>query len=153
MTHVRKGQQGTVTRLATACGLLAAAVAGCGPSGPERAVVTGAVTYEGQTIADGMICFIPRDGTTGPSMVAAVTGGNYKVDTWGGLPVGSYRVEITAFRNRSRGTLDGRATLSEWESKFPREQYLPAKYNTNTELKTTIESGHRSLTRDFTLTD
>lgn len=43
--------------------------------------------------------------------------------------------------------------MTEWESKLPREQYLPAKYNANTELKLTIPAGHRSVAHDFTLTD
>jgi hypothetical protein len=153
MIHVRKERQQTVARLAAACGLLAVLVAGCGPGGPERAVVTGAATYKGETIADGMICFIPCDGATGPSMVAAITGGNYKVETWGGLPVGNYRVEINAFRNPPRHTASKRTAMTEWESKSPREQYLPAKYNAKTELKVAIDPGRRSVTHDFALAE
>ncbi len=80
-------------------------------------------------------------------MTAPIAGGRYQIETWGGIPVGKYRVEIVASRERA---VAAGARVSA-EKRY--EQYIPAKYNTNTELTTTIEPGQHTLTRDFMLTD
>ena len=43
--------------------------------------------------------------------------------------------------------------VAEAQAKSPGEQFLPAKYNTNTELTFTVESGGGPVTHDFELTD
>jgi hypothetical protein len=155
MTHVREGRRRTMVRLAAACGLLTAIFAGCGRGGPERAVVAGAVTYQGQPLPNGTIYFIPCDEATGPLMVTAIAGGQYKMDTWGGLPVGDYRVHIEAAREDPAGEESRGTVISPSGVQLHRRggQYIPAKYNTNTELKLTVKSGSGSMKQDFALSD
>jgi hypothetical protein len=151
MVSLNMRQSPAAIGLAAACGLLAMVVAGCG-RGPERIVVTGAVTYRGQPIPQGAIGFYPCEGTEGAPAIVAIADGKYRADSLGGVPVGNYRVVIQGVRkdpNRSKpqNVDDGQPPMDLME------QYLPAKYNAKTELKTTIESSRGSLTRDFALTD
>jgi hypothetical protein len=146
-------RQPGIVWLAIACGLAAAIVVGCGRGGPQRVVVTGAVSYRGQPVADGAIRFIPREGTAGPSTIVAIAGGRYTAEAQGGVPVGAHRVEIVAVRGRpSRAELeaqDADKSKSDWQQ----YQYLPKKYNVDSQLKTTIESSPSPVVRDFTLAD
>lgn len=126
-------------------------VAGCN-RGAECVVVAGTATYRGQPIAEGSIGFYPCDGTEGSPTIVPVKDGNYRAESHGGVPVGSYRVVILAVRKAPN-----RSTPANVNGDMPPldsvEQYLPAKYNAKTELKTTVDSGCGPLTRDFTLGD
>lgn len=125
-------------------------IGGCGGSGDvEKTVVSGAATYEGQPIEDGTIRFVPVKGTQAPVSAAQIQKGRYSADAKGGVPVGTHRVEIEAFRTDPKappgadpGGLEGP----------PREQFIPAKYNVQSELELTVESGSGSVTKDFELT-
>ncbi|MBN2293650.1 MAG: hypothetical protein JXM70_14570 [Pirellulales bacterium] len=139
--------------LATACGFCLLIVAGCS-RGPERVVVSGAVTYRGQPVARGAITFAPCEGTVAPTTMAAIVDGKYSVEPLRALPVGTYKVSITAVRNRP-GSIS-RPPLG--DNRVPpdpanEEQYLPAKYNAKTELKITLETGQNPAIHDFALTD
>ena len=79
------------------CLLVTTSVIGCDRGGLERAVVTGSATYRGEPIANGEIRFVPTEGTQGPISGGAITEGVYTADGLGGVPVGTYRVEIRAF--------------------------------------------------------
>lgn len=150
--HTRKQQR--VVRLAAVCSLLATVIAGCG--GPKRAVVTGAVTYQGKAIYKGAISFLPCEGTVAPATNAAITDGQYTVDSLGGLPVGVYQVQILGFRPFSgpeRAARQAAVSDSLHLEVEEQKQYIPKKYNVKTELKVTVEPSYRSLTRDFALTD
>ena len=62
--------------------------------------------------------------------------------------MGTHRIQIEAYRKitprpGSSERLDPRAS----------EQYLPAKYNVNTQLEITIPPGSREITKNFDLTD
>lgn len=84
-------------------------------------------------------------------MIAAIVDGRYTMKSQGGLPVGKYRVRIEAARERlGDNDAAGAAGIA-----LPRrgEQYIPAKYNKNTELNVTIEPNRRAITHDFTLVD
>jgi hypothetical protein len=120
-------------------------IGGCGPSGPERVVVSGNVTYRGQPIPKGFIRFVPIDDTSGAPAGASITEGKYEVTNKGGVLVGKHRVEITAVRPRSDPA--GR-DLAAMEGAGI--QYLPPKYNTQTELRVDIPSGG-PITKDFPL--
>jgi hypothetical protein len=139
---------------AATCGLIVAGLVGCGRQGPQRAVVSGAVTYQGHAIADGLITFVPSDGTTGPSMVAAITAGRYRLETWGGIPVGKYRVEIIAAADPSRQAPNVRTSSA--KSEMPGadcRQCIPDKYNAKTQLRVTIGPDLPAITHDFTLAE
>jgi len=148
-----------LSRLAVAsafcCAVAAVVLAGCGQDGPERAVVSGTVTYQGKPLEEGQIRFLPVKGTEAPVSGGAIRKGEYRVDAKGGVPVGTHRIEIIAYRVPPESleilkTLPPDATETEMP---PREQYIPAKYNADSELEITIPPGSGAIRRDFQLTD
>jgi hypothetical protein len=129
--------------------LAAAFLGGCSRStGPEMVVVRGTVTYQGKPIEDGEICFVPLGDTKGPTSSASIRNGHYEVLARGGVPVGTHRVEFSAFRIIPNPAPDTRGAAP---GEPPKEQCLPEKYNARSELKVTIEPGQRKMTRDFNL--
>jgi hypothetical protein len=128
---------------------------GCGPSGPERAVLSGTVTYQGQPVKEGVIRFIPIKGTEGPSWGAHIVDGRYKAAGKGGVPVGTHKVEILAYHTKPRPARSADSPPSGFELDVPppREQYIPEKYNTATVLELTIPPGSGKVIRDFDLTE
>ena len=135
--------------------LIAVIGGGCAQEGPERVIVSGSVTYQGQPLGDAQIRFMPTKGTQAPVSGAAVGDGKYVVDGKGGVPVGTHRIEITAYRidpNYKPPAGEAAQFVNDLEGP-PREQYIPEKYNRNSELEITIETGSDDVTRDFDLTD
>jgi hypothetical protein len=129
--------------------LTIALLSGCSrDQGPERVVVTGTVTYNGKLVPEALIRFVPTQTSAVPTAGAVIADGQYRVDIRGGVPVGTHRIQIEAFRKIAPGPgnseqLDPRAS----------KQYLPAKYNVNTQLEINIPSGSREITKNFALTD
>ena len=109
---------------------------GCGSSEPERVKVSGNVTYMGKPIAQGSIRFIPTGDTKGPTASANIQQGKYEAVAKGGVVVGINRVEITAIAprkdpmGRDLAAMEGAGV-----------QYMPIKYNHQSELTVKIESG------------
>ena len=128
--------------------LLLLMAAGCGPGGPERTIVSGTVTFDGQGVQEGTIRFVPTQDTTLPVSGAPIQDGQYRVDALGGVPVGAHRVEIEATRADPKAAAPGEEIPG--VEGPPREQYIPAKYNRDSELQVTIESG-QAVTKDFDL--
>jgi hypothetical protein len=127
------------------CALLC--IGGCGPSSKlDKVVVTGTVTLDGQPLPNGEIRFFPIDGTPGSVSGGPIVDGDYRAVSRGGVPVGNHRVEIRGFRTAtaSRG---GPNTSLEGG---PAEQYLAAKYNTETELTRQVDA--KNKVQDFQLT-
>ncbi len=120
---------------------------GCSNGALERVVVSGLITYNGQPIPNGAIRFIPIDGSKGPISGASIIDGQYRADGLGGVPVGKYRVHVDAYRAHMTATPDP------IERDYPREQYLPVKFNTKSILDVAVESGKRKQTFDFELKD
>lgn len=131
--------------------LALAACNGCRRGGPERVVVSGTASYRDEPIPSGTIRFIPQQGQQLPSAVARILDGRYSANANGGVCVGTYRIEIVAHRTDPRYRTA--ATSHEAEAELPTEQYLPNKYNTQTQLEIAIEAGRRVLKRDFALVD
>ena len=125
---------------------LLATAGGCGAAddGPERAIVTGKVSYDGRPVENGEIRFVPADGTTGPVSGGPIRDGMYRAEGRGGVPLGTHRVEIQAFRP------DPQAAVDPLSGDRPAEQYLPEKYNRNSTLEATVEAGGEQ-TIDFNL--
>ena len=119
---------------------------GCGhKSGLERIYVSGQVTYADKPIELGQIRFVPESNTTAPITVEQIRDGQFETATTGGVPVGSYRVELRMYdpeeyQNAPR-TAGSPAV----------KQLLPDKYNRNSELNITIQSGSSSIEHDFLL--
>jgi hypothetical protein len=129
----------------------AVATIGCGTGGgPERAVVSGQVTFRGEPVANGEIRFEPAQGTRANVCGASIRDGRYRIANKGGVPVGTYRVILRGFRPAG-GTSRQRASGDPMSGEGPAVQYLPQQYNERSTLTVTIESGGRDQTRDFRL--
>ena len=124
---------------------------GCGDSGRDKAIVSGNVSYHGEPVRDGRIRFVPIEGTKGPASGAVIQDGSYAAKAIGGVPLGKLRVEIKAYRKpASESPREGRngPDLAFKAEAFV--QYLPPKYNHQSELTITLETGGEQ-TRDFEL--
>ena len=124
-----------------------AMLAGCSSDDDlyERVAVSGSVMFNGQPVQDGQIRFSPRQGTTAPAVLEAITDGHYTTANSGGVPVGQYRVEIRSY--------DPNTPFPKSPEDPPRKQLLPAKYNAPSELELVVEAGQDAITRNFDLTD
>lgn len=140
-----------IKKIALVTVVMCAACLGCSGSlsdEPERVLVSGTVSYAGQEIAEGEIRFVPTEGTIAPSSSAIIKDGAYRADHKGGVPVGTHRVEIRAYRPDEdvTGEIPGVP-----EGEVPKEQFLPAKYNAESDLTLTVESGSDPITKDYDL--
>ena len=146
----------------TSIGLCLSTFIGCGGSensyeGPQRAAVSGAVTFEGKPIEMGSIRFIPIDSTMRP--VSGLIGqGTYSIEEGKGPNLGEYRVEILAMDVSESTGEDEDADIEEEYSdeeemegsENPQtENMIPRKYNYDSELTITIDSA--SVIKDFDL--
>ncbi|MEX0642580.1 MAG: hypothetical protein WD468_07755 [Pirellulales bacterium] len=120
-------------------GLLLTSVAlysGCSPNS-SRLGVEGNVTVDGNPLPLGKISFTPLPGTPSPTAGATITDGYFQVPADKGLRAGTFRVEIKAVRatgKQMRDDLSGEVIER-------REQYIPARYNENSELTAEIKAG------------
>lgn len=126
--------------------ILLAAV-GCGrQSGMERVLVAGSVSFQGKPLGKGQIRFVPLEGTAGPVTIDPIENGEYTTDSTEGVPVGSHRIEILGYEPEVY------ANAPKGPGAPPIPQLLPRKYNRNSELTVTLESGSRTKTLNFDLT-
>ena len=138
--------------LTLVAGCLTMACTGCGRDGPERAVVTGKVTYCGEPVKKGIIRFKPTKGTKTPPWGANIIDGRYEAFGKGGVPVGTHKVEIMAWRDaQPKSAQAANDSMDVAGGAISGKQYLPPKYNTRTELEITIEPGSGEVARDFIL--
>ena len=94
-------------------------------------------------MVDGQIRFVPKPGTVAPLVIEAITDGRYDTPTSDGVPVGHYRVEIRSY--------DPDTSPPKGPGDPQRTQFLPPKYNRQTELELTIPPGSDPLTKDYHL--
>jgi hypothetical protein len=120
---------------------------GCGESGTlERVQVRGNVTFAGKPVENGEIRFFPTEKTQGPVSGAPIVDGKYDVTQRGGVPVGSHRVEIEAFRaSRAYPQLNAEGGH--------REQFLPEKYNIGSKLTAVVARDGDAMQLNFDLSD
>ena len=85
--------------LALCVGLVGWLVAGCGTGGPQRADLSGSVTYEGKPVTAGKIYFTPdaARGNSGPGSFAEIRDGRYATTPGQGVVGGAYRVRIVGY--------------------------------------------------------
>jgi len=114
---------------------------GCGSrSGLDLHRVTGKVTFDGEPVKDGRILFRATDGDQ-RAFSGPIENGLYKLEA----RPGKMRGEITASR-----IVPGKFDTSNPGEKVPiGEMYIPARYNSKTELTTEVKPG--SNTADFAL--
>ena len=124
-----------------ACGLLL--VIGCnggGDSGPQKYAISGSVSVDGSPITEGEILFI-KLGENGSRAAGAIVEGKYEIPAESGAVPGEQVVEIRAFRKSTRPVSPSPLATPEQIAEGSKEQYLPAKYNTQSELNVQITSG------------
>lgn len=129
---------------------------GCRESAPERAIVSGTVSHNGQPVPHGIIRFVPSSSSPGPTIAATILNGLYRADGRGGVQVGSHSVQIEAYRIvASSRKSDGNSPLppSVAETGSERIQWLPPKYNSDTQLEVTIDSESPEIVKNFDLKD
>lgn len=118
--------------------LLCGAVVFPGCSGDtSRLAVEGEVTFDGNPLPAGKISFTPMPGTSSPTAGATITDGSFKVAAAKGLRPGTFRVEIKALRPTGKTTRDDLSG----QPIEQREQYIPARYNAESELAAEIKAG------------
>ena len=117
---------------------------GCGET--QRQAIEGTVTVDGEPLADGNITFMPEVGTEGPTAGAPVKNGKFVIDSRKGTFAGRFRVEVTAVRPTGKTTMDSESgqTIDEVE------QYLPDRYNRQSELVADVKAGEENAL-DFDL--
>ena len=114
--------------------------AGCSGTGDDlpREAVSGTVTLDGQSLANGAIQFTPTgNGTT--SGGSPITGGKYSIDREHGLVPGSYKVTVNAASKTTEAPKQadpGRPNRSERA-----KELIPAKYNAQTTLTAEVKKG------------
>ena len=134
--------------------ILGVFVAGCGGvSGPERAAVSGKVTFDGEPVHQGSIAFIPTGNTTGPTAGAVIEKGEFRTPSGTGPVLGSHRVEITAHKTGQRKEIPGAVGAAAGPSGASvvaeTEMYIPEQYNKASILTIDIKSGRNP--RNFDL--
>ena len=110
--------------------LLAAAVCtGCG-RGPKLVKATGIVKYKDKPIPSADVLMM-SDANGAPSMGRTDDQGRFTVMTDGkpGARVGSYRVAITAARNKREVSASEALTMTSEQIAANREDLIPIKYN------------------------
>lgn len=114
-------------------------VSGCGPAGPKMYVVTGNVLFQGIPVSTGSLVFYPLDGNGGTQM-GEIKDGRYRTQ----VTAGAKRVAIYAER------LTEKLQTIENGLQVPiTEQFIPMKFNEQTELTVTVETQSNNL--DFDL--
>ncbi|WP_237228799.1 hypothetical protein [Rubinisphaera sp. JC750] len=113
---------------------------------PQRRIVQGYVSYGGETVNEGTIRFVPIGENGGPTSGGHIKLGYYKIDLKGGVPLGEHRVEVEAFR-----LIDKNKNVDAVDPDPPKEQYIPAKWNRNSELSINVESSNEPLESNIEL--
>lgn len=135
-------------RWCSMCWFLAATVgvaAGCQQDAIDRAAVSGVVTFDGQPVPNGQIRFTPKNG---PTWSAWIKDGRFSTEGTKGVPIGDLQVSVEAYRIPAWYKSKNVVSL---DDDVPREQYLPARYNVQSELSMVIETGTTSVEKNFDL--
>jgi hypothetical protein len=121
--------------------VLAAAAMGCS-RGPRRFALEGRVTVDGGPLESGAMAWIPTAQTGGPTCGGSIAGGRFSIPAAEGAREGEYRIEITATRQSEKADsigLDGQTKA------FAFIQFLPARYNSESELVATVRSSGKNV--------
>ena len=128
-------------------GFCLAPLIGCGCTTATSAPVVeaeGAIAYDGQPVADGIIAFIPVDADERTGSGGAVQNGKYRVYPEANLKPGTYRVEIRW----------GKPTGEKKEAGYGQSpdviaEALPDKYHARSILTAELKAGMNTV--DFNL--
>ena len=121
--------------------LLLVIVAGCGDT--RRQSIQGTVKLDGQPLPAGSIRVVPTQGAEGPSAGAEIVDGKFQDPKATGTFAGTFQVQVTA--SRPAQTLMRNPETGQMVRGL--EQYIPARYNRQTELTAEVRAGEEN---DFT---
>lgn len=119
MSHTKRNRLGQVCLLAMILSV------GCGPSGPRTYPVEGTISFDGQPIEEGYVTFAPQQRGETP-VAGPIKAGKYALR----VTEGDKRIEVQAsqFVGPENPIMGLRA----------KEQYIPDRYNVESELKATV---------------
>jgi hypothetical protein len=137
-----------------ACLLAAVLLAGCGGDrGPQRVLVSGTVTHNGKPIANGMIRFVPVQASSVPASGAFIVDGKYTIDSHGGVPVGTHKIQIEAYRPSQNHNNPGARQPPNGPPAGLPQQYLSEKHNVKSQLEITLDPADRKIEKNIDLVD
>lgn len=99
----------------------------------------------------GQIRFVPIEGTKGPTSGADIVDGKYTVVNRGGVPFGTHRVEIRAYRVDEDAQPVGEFDPAYKPGEKPLEQYLPDQFNDRSQLRNVVPEGVKEHEANFDL--
>ena len=136
-------------KMARFCGIcvVIATCFGCGNNGPRRAAVSGHVTLDGQPIDEGVIQFLPVEGTVGPETGGVIAKGQYDIPQQRGPVVGKSRVELRASKKTGRKIQDPTGRPGTLTDEY--KEMFPPSSNTNSSLVREIKDDHNTLDFDI----
>ncbi|MCA9234419.1 MAG: hypothetical protein KDA44_03060 [Planctomycetales bacterium] len=143
----------SITTHGLAAFVMIAACAGCADSPYELAPVSGAVTLNGEPLANATVSYEPRGGPersiVGPGSVGTTDAeGRYTLSTFKDEPgavVGQHTVRISTFKSQFKDIKNSDAV------EVVSEERVPWRYNRSTELVATVATGGTDQA-DFELT-
>jgi len=127
--------------------ILSGLVLGCSrpPAAPPvRVHVQGEITYDGQKVENGIISFLPLEGTR-VSGGGPIKNGSYYIDPDVRLMPGTYRVEI----RWAKPTGELKSEVGYGQSPIIYAEAIPEKYNKASTLKAEVQAGDNTI--DFHL--
>jgi len=108
--------------------------------------VKGTVTFDGKPVDNGMALFVPESGVEGPPVPVTIVDGKFEVPASAGPTVGRNGVQITATKKT------GKIITFQGEQNEEIVQYIPARYNEQTDLKVTVSVDEAENQFEFPLT-
>ena len=126
------------TRLACAVAILSLGLSTIGCNNDGKYPVTGTVTWNGEPIPDGNLILTPTDPSLAPD-AGAIENGVFRFRA----SPGSKKVEVFA----DRPVVDPKdAGPNQIMGLIPHEQYIPTRYNENTELTAEVARSSNEFT-------
>lgn len=119
--------------------IILCSTSGCGPAGPERAEVSGIVTFNGQPVEQGAISFFPAPGVIGPEAGGEIKDGKYFLPRRTGPVVGKNRVELRSFQKSGRKIQDPTAPQGTLADEIT--NIFPPEYASQSTLVREVQSG------------
>ncbi|NLF71831.1 MAG: carboxypeptidase regulatory-like domain-containing protein [Candidatus Anammoximicrobium sp.] len=113
---------------------------GCGSGNPlNRQAVSGNVTLDGQPLDQGTIELVPTSSEQGVLSGGMIADGSFQVAADKGLPPGTYTVRIYSTETSAAGAAPPAG--ADIAPAQPAKERIPARYNSQSELKAEVKDG------------
>ncbi len=125
--------------------MLLASLPGCGSGdedAPQRAAVEGSVSLDNQPLRQGVIRFVPTNGSEGPKTSVLITQGKFSADAEHGPVVGTHRIEIESTDTAGLAMDDEEALqrLQASGTEHIEVVEIPVVYNRNSTMTETVSA-------------